>query len=240
MNTKGILYGVGVGPGDPMLLTLKADEVIGQADVVAYISNDSGFSLAKSIAINAINKKSASSFAECSIKLSMSTDRTAINKMYDAAAVEIAEYLQQGKNVAFLCEGDPMFYGSFAYLLARLESQHIIKIIPGICSIHAAAAASKVPLGLLSERIAIFSGRHSNEEILNALNTFENIVILKAGRLRQELVALIEQAGRVNDACYIEYASQAEQKIVYDITELKEDAGPYFSLFLINAKRDYR
>lgn len=240
INTKGVLYGVGVGPGDPMLLTLKADDVIGKADVIAYISNASGHSLAKSIALNSINKKASSSFEELSIALTMNTDRTAINQMYDTAAASIADYLKQGKSVAFLCEGDPMFFGSFAYLLARLADQYDVEIIPGICSIHAAAAACKVPLGLLTERIAIFSGRHSNEEILNALNTFENIVILKAGRVRTELVQLIEQAGRVQDASYVEYASQIEQKIVSDITLLDDEAGPYFSLFLINTNRDYR
>jgi len=169
----------------------------------------------------------------------MSTDRTAINEMYDNAAVSIASHLEQAKSVAFLCEGDPMFFGSFAYLLARLE-QHAIEVIPGICSVHAAAAACKVPLGLLSERIAIFSGRHSNTEILKALATFENVVILKAGRVRAELIGLLEQAGRVNETCYVEYASQTEQKIVTDITSLGDEAGPYFSLFLINSRRDYR
>lgn len=239
-KVNGILYGVGVGPGDPMLLTLKADAVIGKADVIAYIANDTGHSLAKSIAQNSIDKKSAASYEELSITLTMSTDRTAINQMYDHAAESIAVYLEQGKNVAFLCEGDPMFFGSFAYLLARLADQHAIEIIPGICSVHAAAAACKVPLGLLSERIAIFSGRHSNDEILHALKTFENIVILKAGRVRAELIGLIEQAGRVNETCYVEYASQTEQKIVTDITQLGDDSGPYFSLFLINSRRDYR
>lgn len=239
MSTIGILYGVGVGPGDPMLLTLKADEVIGTADVIAYISNESGHSLAKSIAQNSIDKKSTSSFEELSISLTMSTDRTVINQMYDSAATAIAKHLNNGKKVAFLCEGDPMFFGSFAYLLSRLE-EHDIQVIPGICSVHAAAAACKVPLGLLSERIAVFSGRHSNDEILNALTSFENIVILKAGRVRTELVSLIKQADRESEACYVEYASQTEQKIVTDISVLDDEAGPYFSLFLINTNRDYR
>lgn len=240
LNNKGILYGVGVGPGDPMLLTLKADEVIGRADVIAYIANDTGHSLAKSIAQKSIDKKTIASYEELSVTLTMSTDRTAINKIYDNAAVSIASHLEQGKSVAFLCEGDPMFFGSFAYLLARLADQHAIEVIPGICSVHAAAAACQVPLGLLSERIAVFSGRHSNTEILNALTTFENVVILKAGRARTELIGLIEQADRVNDTCYVEYASQTEQKIVTDITTLGDEAGPYFSLFLINTRRDYR
>jgi len=239
MQAKGVLYGVGVGPGDPMLLTLKADDAIGQADVIAYISNASGHSLAKSIAQDSINKKSASGFEELSIKLTMNTDRTAINEMYDSAAAEIALHLDKDKRVAFLCEGDPMFFGSFAYLLARLGEQYEINVVPGICSIHAAAAACKVPLGLLTERIAVFSGRHSNEELLNALKSFENVVILKAGRVRSELISLIEQAGRVKETCYVEYASQVEQKIVYDISELNDEAGPYFSLFLINSNRDY-
>lgn len=239
-NTKGVLFGVGVGPGDPMLLTLKADDVIGQADVIAYISNKEGHSLAKSIAQNSIDKKARSSFKDLSVALTMNTDRTAINQMYDTAAESIAVYLEEGKNVAFLCEGDPMFFGSFAYLLARLADKHKIEVIPGICSVHAAAAACKVPLGLLTERIAIFSGRHSNEEVLHGLNSFENVVILKAGRGRAELISLIEQADRISETCYVEYASQTEQKIVNDITALKDEAGPYFSLFLVNANRDYR
>ncbi|MBN4080335.1 precorrin-2 C(20)-methyltransferase [Beggiatoa alba] len=239
MKSKGILYGVGVGPGDPMLLTLKANEVIQQADVLAFITNEQGQSLAKNIAQGSITKKAASSYVELPLVMRMDTDRTDINQVYDKAAKAIAAYCEQGKQVAFLCEGDPLFYGSFAYLLARLANQVEINVIPGICSVHASAAVCKIPLGLLSEKIMVLSGRHSDEEILNALASVENIVIMKAGRSRAELVKLIQQAGRVTDTCYIEYATQAEQKLVYDITELESGSGPYFSMFLINANRDY-
>jgi len=240
LKNKARLYGVGVGPGDPMLLTLKADETIFMADVIAYISNAQGYSLAKDIARNSIAKKAAGSFQEVSIPLTMDTERTTINKMYDQAAREISQFLEQGKNVVFLCEGDPLFYGSFAYLIDRLGSRYNIDIVPGICSIHAAAAASQIPLGLLKEKIAIFSGRHSRNEIFDALQNFENIVILKAGRSRAEIVQLIADADRIQDACYIEYATQSQQKVVKDISQLSTDAGPYFSLFLVNASRAYQ
>lgn len=238
MSTKGILYGVGVGPGDPMLLTLKADDVIYKADIIAYISNNKGYSLAKSIAQLSINKKPKDSFIELSIPLVMSLDRIEINKMYDRASDKISQFVEQGKRVVFLCEGDPLFFGSFAYLLSRLADLCQVEVVPGICSIHAAAAACKTPLGLLTENIAIFSGRHSNTEISLALKTMDNVVILKAGRARNELIQLINDAGRAKNACYIEYASQAEQKVFNDISQLDDSAGPYFCLFLVNACRD--
>ncbi len=239
INQPGQFVGVGVGPGDPQLLTLKAVAAIEQADVIAYIANENHESLAKRIALPVIEKHN-SGFSDLPVVMPMCNDREQANRIYDAAAQSIATYLEQGKRVIFLCEGDPLFFGSFAYLLDRLAPNFTVGVVPGICSIQAAAAECGVPLGLLTENIAIMSGRHSDKEILSTLRSFDNVAIMKAGRPRSRLVELICEAERTEQACYIEYATQAEQKVVRDITTLGDDAGPYFSLFLINCSRDYR
>lgn len=240
MARKGIFYGVGVGPGDPQLLTLKASHTIEQAPVISFIANEKNESLARRIALLAINKKAPGSFSDLPLVMPMCNDRTEANRIYDRGALAIRTELDKGKDVAFLCEGDPFFFGSFAYLHDRLHDDFKIEVIPGISSIHASAAQCGVPLGLLEENVVILSGRHSDDKILDALKKSDNIVIMKAGRRRSDIVNLIKTANRVEDACYIEYATQQGQKIEKNILDLGNEPGPYFSLFLINCRRSYR
>ena len=240
MVGKGTFYGVGVGPGDPQLLTLKAADVIASVGVISFIANERHESLARRIALPAISKKVAGSFTEITIVMPMSNDRSEANRNYDRAALTIRDELLGGKDVAFLCEGDPFFFGSFAYLYDRLHDNFEIEVVPGITSIHASAAQCGVPLGLQEENIVVLSGRHSDETVLDALKRFDNLVIMKAGSRRAAIIELIKNAGRIGDARYVEYVTQAEQKIVKNILELGLEAGPYFSLFLINCARNYR
>ena len=117
---SGVFYGVGVGPGDPLLITLKAHHLIQSADVICYLANETGSSQARDIAQHSIGSRNESSI-EIAIPMPMSTDRTAANTAYDLGAKQISEHINQGKSVVFLCEGDPLFFGSFSYLLERLS-----------------------------------------------------------------------------------------------------------------------
>ena len=169
----------------------------------------------------------------------MCESRDIANAVYDEAAVYITEYLEKGKSVVFLCQGDPFFFGSFSYLHDRLGDRFNTEVIPGISAINASAALTGRALGLLAENIAIISGRRDDQDILNTLNQFDNIAIMKPGRRRQAIISLLKEAGRTEDTCYIEYAGQPQQKIVTDITHLSQEPGPYFSLFLVNSPRNY-
>ena len=248
-SNTGTFYGIGVGPGDPELITLKAIRTIKNCQLLVYLQSDQGNAMARNIAATAW-QNSDSHFNhekfnndkwenEYAIVMPMSNDRKLANKAYDDGAQQIARYLDQGKDVAFLCLGDPLFFGSFSYLYDRLVDHYLIKIIPGITSISASAALTGTSLGLLEENIAIVSGRRTDQDILETLENFDNVAIMKPGRRRKEIIALIKQSGRAADTCYIEYAGLENQKIVRDLSQLDNENGPYFSLFLINSKSNH-
>lgn len=237
-QTKGTFYGVGVGPGDPELLTLKAHRLIQQADVISYIGIRGGRSQARSIAKISIDSAPQPP-EEIAVPMPMSKDRSLANQAYDTAAEQIRGALDEGKSVAFLCEGDPLFFGSFAYLLDRLAGDYQCEVVPGISSVHSASAALLTPLTILKESFAVISGRHSDEHIRDTLINHDTVVIMKAGSSRPRLLKILEETNRSADAKYLEYISREQEKIVTDVTQLDETEGPYFSVFVvIREKRD--
>jgi precorrin-2/cobalt-factor-2 C20-methyltransferase len=133
---SGTFYGLGVGPGDPELITLKAWRLISQVPVIAYPTANGNESLARSIAAPFIPEN----VVELAIPVPMRHEKAPAQEAYDRAAQTIGSHLDQGRDVAFLCEGDPLLYGSFAYLLVRLAKTYPTQVVPGISSITACAA----------------------------------------------------------------------------------------------------
>lgn len=232
-DDSGCLIGVGVGPGDPELMTLKALRAIQQAPVVSYLANAEGHSQSRQIAREAFAAIAPGSQQEIPLPMPMSTDRRAANHAYDAGAAQIAEQLAQGRDVVFLCEGDPLFFGSFAYLLQRLKGRFATRVIPGISSVHAAAAELQQALTLQRESFAVVSGRHTDDEIRDTLTRHDSVVIMKAGQARPRILALLADTGRTADACYLEYIGRENQHTETDVRRLAAEAGPYFSLFVV-------
>lgn len=242
-DPRAKFIGVGVGPGDPELITLKAARLIRQADVVAYIANEQGESQSKAIASDLLGDadstdvmagKVLSSQSLLPIIMPMCDDRSMANNVYDQAAEQIIELINQGKQVVFLCEGDPLFFGSFAYLLERLQERKVsCDVVPGISSVHAASSVLQQPLTLLQESFAVMSGRHSLEQLVDGLRAYDSVVIMKAGRSRQKIIAALESAGRRADAKYLEYIGRDNEMVYHDINHLEDEVGPYFSLFVV-------
>lgn len=232
----GTFYGVGVGPGDPGLITVKALKLIQTSPVISYLVNDKGQSQGNNIAQAAIAEsgiKVVQGQQDIAITMPMLTERKLANTAYDDGAKQIREQLLQGHDVVFLCEGDPLFFGSFSYLLERLQEEFPCQVVPGISSVNAAASALVQPLTMLTETFVVMSGRHTDMQLLNALNHHDSIVIMKAGQARPRILALLEQSGRTNDAQYLEYIGRDNERIEKDVSKLEVEAGPYFSLFVI-------
>ena len=223
----GTLYGVGVGPGDPELLTLKAVRILQSVPVVAYPATPQGSAQARAIAAQWLNGQ-----REIPIVMPCMLDRGPVNQGYDEAAILIASELAAGHDVAVLCEGDPLFYGSFSYLLQRLGERFPCVVIPGINSVSAAAAAA-LPLITGEQRLTVIPATAGAELIRQTLLDSDSVAILKPGRHRPRLLELLRETGRIGDARYIEQASRPEQRIVRRCEELPETPGPYFALFLV-------
>lgn len=221
----GRLIGVGVGPGDPDLLTLKALRHIREAPVVAYPAPDDGPSFARSIVAEHLENK-----VEVPIVIPMRTERFPAQAVYDRAQAAIAGHLDAGRDVAVLCEGDPFFYGSFMYLFERLADRYPFEVVPGVSSVMAAGAASARPLAARNEVLTVLPGPSDDETVRRALAT-PACAIIKVGRHLTRLRALIGEAGLLDRAWYGERVTLPEERLMP--LAQAGDAAPYFSIILI-------
>lgn len=229
---SGTLYGVGLGPGDPGLITRRAAQLIENAEVIAYPTLAGGDSFARAIAADLI----PGDIREIRMDVPMTTDRAPAQAAYDLGAAAIAEVLETGQDVICLCEGDPFFYGSFMYLHARLSSSYKTEIIPGVTSVTACAAAAAMPLAARNERLTILPGPLSEDELRLRIDGAESVAIMKVGRHLPKIRAVMDSLGLTESAIYIERATLPEQKLM-PLSEAPEKA-PYFSMILLTKGAD--
>nr|WP_319516694.1 precorrin-2 C(20)-methyltransferase [uncultured Cohaesibacter sp.] len=227
-KNKGTLYGVGVGPGDPDLITLKAARLISNAATIAYPAPEGGESFARDIAKAHI----AEGTKEISIAVPMRPERKAAQDAYDVGAVEVRAQLEAGNDVVFLCEGDPFFYGTFMYLYDRLAGDFATDIIPGVTSIVACACRLKQPLVSRNDVLTVLAGPMSDEELEARLKLGGSFAIMKVGRHLPRLRALLEKLDLMKRAGYVERATLANEKAI-PLAELEDATAPYFSMILI-------
>lgn len=225
---SGKLFGIGVGPGDPELLTLKAHRLITSVPVIAYPAPDSGESFARSIVSQWLKPEQA----EIPIVVPMRTERFPARDIYDVAAEQISAKLDQRMDVGVLCEGDPFFYGSFMYLFERLADQYPCEIIPGVSSVMAGGAAIGRPLAARNDVLSIIPGPLSDEEISARLENSDASVIIKVGRHFQRIRLLIEELGLTSKAAYAERISLPEEKLL-PLNAVSASNAPYFSMILV-------
>ncbi|MBV0910776.1 precorrin-2 C(20)-methyltransferase [Anianabacter salinae] len=228
----GTLWGVGVGPGDPDLMTVKAARLIAGARVIAYPALTGGDSLARSIAAGLID----ASAREIVMDIPMTTARGPAQAAYDTGAAEIAAALDAGEDVVCLCEGDPFFYGSFMYLHARLSGSHDVRVVPGVSSLTACAALAGRPLVARNEVMTILPGPLPDDAMRARLAEAQTLAILKVGRHLPRLRALLDAEGLTRHAIYIERATLPGQRTM-PLAEAPDNA-PYFSMILITKGAD--
>ena len=224
----GTLYGIGVGPGDPELMTVKAVRLLQSAPVVAYPAADDGDSSARMIAARFIPDRAV----EIAIRVPMRPGRMPV-EVYDQAAREIATHLAEGRDVAVLCEGDPFFYGSFIYLHDRLAGTWPCRVVPGVSSLTACAAASAHPLVRRNDTLIVLPATLSDADLATRLAASNAAAILKVGRHLPRLRAVIETCGLTARTRYVEYASRDNEQVM-PLAERDDSPAPYFSMLLIS------
>lgn len=228
----GKLYGVGLGPGDPDLMTLKAHRLISTARVVAYPALAGSDSFARAIAAAAIPDGTR----EIVMDVPMTVERGPAQAAYDAGAAQIAAALEAGEDVICLCEGDPFFYGSFMYLYARLADRFEVEVVPGVTSITACAGRAGLPLAARNERLTVLPGPLPEAELRDRIEGAESVVVMKVGRHLAKIRGVIDGLGLSDRAVYVERASLPEERIC-PLSEAPESA-PYFSMILLTKGAD--
>jgi len=227
MTKQGTLYGVGVGPGAPDLLTLRAARLIKAAPVVAYPTLAGGESFARAIAAEFI----APDTTEIVMDVPMTPAREPAQAAYDVGAKDIAVHLVAGRDVVCLCEGDPFFYGSFMYLFARFSEDFAVEIVPGVTSMTACAGAAGMPLVARNECLSVVPGPLPEEALRAQITAADAVVVMKVGRHLQKIKTVIADLGLMGQAVYVARASLVDQ-VQCPLEDAPEQA-PYFSMILI-------
>lgn len=229
--TQGTLYGLGLGPGDPELVTLKALRLLRAAPVIAYPSPETGDSFARSIVAEYLHPTQR----ELRIAFPMRPGPPP-NAIYDAGAATIAAELDCGDDVVFLCQGDPFFYGTFAAIFTRLAPRYPVEVIPGVSSLTACAAAAGTPLAQRDETVTVIPATLAEEELARCLSAAETAAVIKLGRHAGKVFRVLTALGRLDDALYIERATQIRQRVAR-FAEIETTAVPYFAMALVRSGR---
>lgn len=234
--TTGRLYGVGLGPGDPELITRKAARLIGDADVIAYHAGVGKQSNARRTAAELIPEQ----VVEEELRYPITTGSTdhpggyagLITEFYEECAARLAAHLEAGRDVVVLAEGDPLFYGSFMYLHDRLSRRFPTEVVPGVPAFAAATAVLATPLVRQTDVLTVLPGTLPVPDLARRLADTDGAIIMKLGRRFPGVVDALHQAGRLEHAMYVERASMPAERWL-PVAEVDPATVPYFSLIVV-------
>ena len=233
----GVLYGIGLGPGDPELVTVKAARLIGAADVVAYHSARHGRSIARSIAAPYLRGDQI----EEQLIYPVTTGSTehpggyeaAIEEFYEQAAARLMAHLAAGRDVALLAEGDPLFYSSYMHMHKRISGRFRTEIVPGITSVSAACAALAMPLTEGDDVLTVLPGTLGREELAQWLSSTGAAAIMKISRSYADVREALKESGRLPQAYYVERASGGAAQLIEPAGDVDPAAVPYMSIVIV-------
>jgi precorrin-2/cobalt-factor-2 C20-methyltransferase len=227
---------VGLGPGDPELITVKGQRAIAAADLVfAPRSRDSAGSLALRIAQPWIDPERQE---VVELALAMTRDPAQLVPAWERAAAQIGALLEGGRSGVYLLLGDPLLYGTFSYIqavLARTHPQIEVAIVPGVTSFAAAAARTQTVLCAADERLAIVPAPAYTDAaaLSGVLEQCETLVLMKVGPVLPQIIEALDTLGLLAGAVYAQQVGLPEEKIVRELRELRGQTGPYFSLVIV-------
>jgi precorrin-2 C20-methyltransferase/precorrin-3B C17-methyltransferase len=232
----GQITGVGVGPGDPELVTVRAARLISAADVIAYHCAAHGRSIARAAAVPYLRAGQTEEVLRYPVTTQTSEHpggyEGAMAEFYTEATDRLARHLRDGRDVVVLCEGDPSFYGSYLHLHERLRAEFRSVIVPGISSVSAAAASASVPLVQHDETLTVLPGTLPDSELRARLGGTDAVAVLKLGRTFGKVRAALEDAGLLDRALYVEHAGRDDER-VEPLAEVDPGSVPYMSLALV-------
>ena len=245
MAVKGRLLGIGVGPGDPELITLKALRLLQATPVIGYFVAKAKVAIGQhGNAFGIIAGHLTEEQQRLPMVYPVTTEKlepplsyeSIISDFYDTCAEQIAEHLEAGRDVAVICEGDPFFYGSYMYLHDRLASRYPAEVVPGVCSMLGGAAVLGIPLVYRNQSLSVLSGVLPAEELKQRLAATDAAVVMKLGRNFDKVRGVLEELGLAERARYVERATMENQRIV-PLDEVQPMDSPYFSLIIVPGEK---
>ena len=242
--SSGTLYGVGLGPGDPELVTLKAHRLVTSCPVIAYFRKAGKPGHARTIVADMLP---ATGIVELPLEYPVTTEVAfeqpgyvePIRAFYTESAALLRAHLDAGRDVALLCEGDPFFYGSFLHMYDRLRADYTVTVVPGVTGMSGCWTAAATPITYGDDVLTILPGTLSADKLVARLLATDAAVIMKVGRNLDKIRAALLETGRLAEAIYVERGTQAAQRIV-PLAELSSQPAPYFSIILLPGGRGRR
>jgi precorrin-2/cobalt-factor-2 C20-methyltransferase len=236
MSGAARLIGIGVGPGDPELLTLKAVRALNEADVVAHFAKAGHASHARAIVATHLKPGVTELPLLFPVTTEIATNSPAycskIGEFYDASAAAIAAHLDAGHSVAVICEGDPLFYGSYMHLQVRLASRYPSDVIAGVTAMSGSWSAIGTPIAQGDDVFTVLPGTLPESELERRLVDADAAVVMKLGRNLPKVRRALERAGRLDRAIYVERGTTAKA-VMLPLAARADDDAPYFALVLV-------
>lgn len=231
----GKLFGVGVGPGAPNLMTLRAVEVLREVDVIAIPrSNRYAKSVAWRIAEPNVPRREGQELLM--LEFPMTKDPEILTPAWDLAFTEIGRRLEQGKSLAFISEGDPLFYSTFTYLKNQAPERWPgieCEIVPAVSSFTAVPAVIQTTIADGQERVAVVPASYGLDELPGILRLFDTILLMKVSSVMPQLVAVLRAEGLLDKAVYVSKATMDHQQVVTDLASIQNDKCDYFSMVMV-------
>jgi precorrin-2/cobalt-factor-2 C20-methyltransferase len=240
MSGPGRLIGVGVGPGDPDLLTLKAIHALEEAHVVAHFAKAGNESNARAIVTHFLRPGVTELPLLYPVTTELSTSdtgyRSVIQSFFDAAATAVAAHLEAGRTVAVLSEGDPLFFGSYMHLHVRLMKRYPADVIPGVTAMSGCWSAAGLPVAQGDDVLTVVPGTLAETELVRRFKENDATVVMKVGRNLPKVRRALIAVDRLTDATYIERGTMNDQRLM-PLAEKHDDVAPYFAIVLVAAGR---
>lgn len=236
MKAVGTFYGIGVGPGDPELLTLKAIKILQKVpNLFAASSSKNDYS----VALQAVKEYLSPDVKIYPLPFPMTYDQQKLEKAWRENCQLILDLLLKGEDVAFITIGDPLIYSTYIYLLRTIQSlcpDVPVQTIPGITSFQAAASSCNLPLVEGEESMAIVSGAQGVTHLERTIDSCDTVVLLKVYRQMPEIIKTLEERSLHNSICYVSKCGFCDQEIITDLNDLKDRKSHYLSLMIVKKK----
>lgn len=234
---NGRLYGIGVGPGDPELLTIKAKKILEDVD---FIFTPQARKKGRSLALSIIDEVVDYTGKVEKLYFPMTYQQKKLEEARDKATDRIIKYLKEDKKMAFITLGDPMLYSTYQYIYQRLKKKGVekkVKTIPGITSINASTSRLNLPLVKEEEKVAIVSDISDLKEFENIINQFETTVVMKLSRNLPTALRVLRKLKLIDNSVLVSRCGQENEEIIYNLDSVDSDEIDYLSLLIIKQER---